>query len=253
MPYKAVVNKGLNAPFKPPRAGGHPIDMKTTEALAAAAVAALCACGAAGALTGPEVAAKVYEVSKADEASYAGFDANALEIVADDAGKEMTRVTGRVYFTKPDTQRFEITEYIKDGKKQPIPKDDEKKKDDDDFTINGPFDEKYFSSYTFTLEGTEEVTGVPCYKVAYAAPGKGKGYIYGAVWVATDDFRTVKTSGKPYVQPKNCSASSMTVFFRDAGGRAMPYKQVIYVKGSFLKVITKEMWITSYITDYKFH
>jgi len=227
--------------------------MRTFGSLAAAAVAAFCACGAAHALTGPEVAAKVYEVSKATDDSYAGFDADVIQIVADGEGKEMVRVTGRVYFTKPDTQRFEITEYIKDGKKQPIPKDDEKKDDDDKFEFKGPFDEKYFNSYTFTLEGTEEVTGVPCYKVGFAAPGKGEGFAYGAVWVATDDFRTIKTTGKPYVQPKSCTASSMTVFFRDAGGRAMPYKQVIYVKGSFLKVITKEMWITSYVTDYSFH
>lgn len=220
--------------------------------LAAAATAAMGACAAAGALTGPEIAAKIYEKAKANEASYAGFDANVTQIIADGDGKEMVKVKARVYFTKPDNQRFEVIEYYKDGKKQPIPKEEEKDKDDDKLELKGPFDEKYHASYTFTLEGTEEVMGVPCYKIAYAAPGKGEGFAYGAVWAATDDYRMVKSSGRLYIQPKNCTAASLTEFFRDAGGRAMPYKQVLYVKGSFLKVITKEMWITSYITDYNF-
>jgi outer membrane lipoprotein-sorting protein len=226
--------------------------MKTYPLLRAALLAALGASGAARALTGPEIAAQAYAVATAATDSYAGFNAAVVQIGTDADGKELSRVTGRAYFTKPGTQRFEMTELVVDGKKQEIPKDEGKKKDDKDFEIKSPFDKEYFNKYSFTYMATETVTGVECYKVDFAAANKGEGYCYGSAWVAADDFRMVKSSGRPYVQPEHCSASSMTTFFRVADGRAMPYKQVVYVKATFLKFINKEMWFTSYITDYRF-
>jgi len=226
--------------------------MKTYHVLRAALLAAFCPWGAARALTGPEIAARAYAAAAATTDSYVGFNAAVVQIGTDADGKEISRVTGRVYFAKPDTRRFDVTELVLDGKKQEIPKDEAKKKDDKEFEIKTPFEKEYFNEYSFTYMATETVTGVECYKVDFAAGNKGEGYCYGSAWVAADDFHMVKSYGRPYVQPEHCSASSMTTFFRVAGGRAMPYKQVVYVKATFLKFINKEMWFTSYVTDYQF-
>ena len=226
--------------------------MKTNLLPLAAVCAALVATGAAWALPADEIASRICAGVAETKAGYNGFRVDVVQITTDADGKEMSRVTGRLFFSKPDETRFEVTSYVEGGQKKEIPKDEGGKKKTDDFELKTPFEREYCGDYRFTLEGEEEVTGVGCYKVGFAAPGHGKGYVYGTAWVAQDDFGLIKTSGKPYVQPEHCSASAMTTYYRAAGGKTMPYKQVIYVKASFLKVINKEMWFTSYFTDYRF-
>ena len=204
----------------------------------------------AGALTGPEIAKKAHDVLLAQEEAYADYTVDFTQVTTDKGGKEMGRAECRMYFKRPDKIQVDVLEYYENGEEKDPPKQEDK--DDGKLDLKLPLDKDYFGDYQFTYKATEGVEGKECYRVAFNSAKKAEGYIYGSIWVTADDFRIVKGTGQPYVQPEHCSESSITMYFSDYGGRIMARKVVMYAKATFLLFINKDIYINTTYRGYKF-
>lgn len=204
----------------------------------------------AGALTGQEIAERAYEVLRAQRDGYTDYTAHITQVTKDKEGEEMARVKCKMFFRKPDKVYVDVLEYYEGGEKKDPPKrrDDE----DDGVEFKLPLDEGYFPDYRFTYKATEAVSGEKCYRLAFSSSKEAKGYVYGSLWISADGYKLVKGSGQPYVQPKHCSKSSMTMYFKEYGGRTMVTKVSMYAKATFLLFLNKDIYITSLFSNYKF-
>ena len=210
----------------------------------------LSAC-AAGALTGPEIAEKAYRVLRAQEEGFADYTVNFTQVTTDEEGEEMGRAKCRLYFKRPDKVHVDILEYYEGGKKKDPPKPEDN--DGDKLKLKLPLEKEYFRDYRFTYEATEEVSGRKCYRLAFNSTKKAEGYVYGSLWISADDYKVVKGTGRPYVQPEHCSESSITMYFSDYGGRTMLRKVSMYAKATFLIFINKDIYVTNTYSGYKFN
>jgi hypothetical protein len=116
-----------------------------------------------------------------------------------------------------------------------------------------PLQREYYRDYRFTYEDTEVVGGERCYRLAFRSRREAEGYVYGSLWVAAADYRLVKGSGRPYVQPSHCSTSRLTMYFGQYDGRTMVSKVSMHARATFLLFINKDIYITSTYSGYKFN
>ena len=210
----------------------------------------LSAC-AAGALTGREIAERAYKVLRAQEDGFADYTVNFTQVTTDKDGEEMGRAKCKMYFKMPDKVHVDIVEYYEGGEKKDPPK--RKKDEDGRLGLKLPLDKDYFRDYRFTYKATEEVSGKKCYRLAFSSTKGTEGYVYGSLWVSAGDYKIVKGTGRPYVQPKHCSESSITMHFSDYGGRTMVRKVSMYARATFLLFVNKDIYITNTYTGYKFN
>lgn len=205
----------------------------------------------ARALTGQEIAEKAYEVLRAQQNGFTDYTAYITQVTKDKEGEEMARAKCKMYFKKPDKVHVDILEYFEGGEKKDPPKRQDDGDDGLEFKL--PLEKEYFADYRFTYKATETVSGKKCYRLAFSSTKEAEGYIYGSLWVAAGDYKIVKGSGQPYVQPPHCSKSSMTMYFSDYGGRTMARKVSMYAKATFLLFINKDIYITTTYSGYKFN
>jgi hypothetical protein len=205
----------------------------------------------AGALSGGEIAERAYKVLRAQEDGYTDYIVNFTQLTTDKGGEEMGRAKCKLYFKNPDKVRVEVLEYYEGGEKKEPPKRD--KKEGDQLELKLPLDRKHYRDYRFTYKATEEVAGKRCYRLAFSSTKKAEGYLYGSLWISADDYRVVKGTGRPYIQPEHCSESSITMYFSDYGGRTMLRKVSMYARATFLIFINKDIYVTNTYTGYKFN
>jgi outer membrane lipoprotein-sorting protein len=208
------------------------------------------ACTAA-ALSGQEIAERAYKVLRVQEEGFADYTVNFTQVTTDKEGEELGRARGKLYFKRPDKVRVEFLEYYEGGERKDPPK--REKKEGDQLELKLPLEREYFRDYRFTYRATEDVSGKRCYRLAFTSTKKAEGYVSGSLWISAGDYKVVKGTGRPYVQPEHCSESSMTMYFSDYGGRTMLRKVSMYARATFLFVINKDIYVTNTYSGYKFN
>lgn len=210
----------------------------------------LSTCGA-GALTGREIAEKAYKVLRAQEDGFTDYTVNFTQVTTDKEGGEMGRAKCKLYFKRPDKVRVDVLEYYEGGEKKDPPKRD--RDGGDDLELKLPLDREHYRDYRFTYKATEDVSGKKCYRLAFNSAKAAEGYVYGSLWIAAGDYKVVKGTGQPYVQPEHCTKSSITMYFGDYGGRTMLRKVSMHAEATFLFFIDKEIYVTNTYSGYEFN
>lgn len=204
--------------------------------------------GQAGALTGQEIAERAYEVLQAQQDTFTDYTARVTQVTKDKDGDEMARVMGKLFFKKPDKVFVDVVEYYEGARKKDPPE-----RRDDDVRFKLPLEKEYFRDYRFTYKAAEDVSGRRCYRLGFRATKEDEGYVFGSIWISTDDYKVVKGTGEPYVPPPHCSTLKLTMYFDDFSGRTMLSKVSMYARATFLIFINKDVYVTSTYSGYAFN